>query len=73
MKIFSRRRSFATALRKGIVQTAMALTILLSARCGPNAPLHPEWRGLLASPGFEGTAMKGSLFLSGERARRAKR
>jgi hypothetical protein len=49
-----------------LVQTAMALTILLLAGCHPNAALHPEWRGLLASPGFEGTAMKGVYFFPGE-------
>ena len=37
-------------------------------RCdGPIVLKHPEWRGLLASPGFEGTAVKGVYFFPGDR------
>jgi hypothetical protein len=54
------------ALRKGIVPTAVTLALLLLAGCPPDAALHPERRGLMASPGFEGRAMRGVYFFPGE-------
>ncbi len=40
--------------------------IFLATCGGPADTRHPEWRGLLASPGFEGTAVKGVYFFPGE-------
>jgi hypothetical protein len=43
------------------------LLILLSVCVACSAQsLHPEWRGLLASPGFEGQPIKGVYFFPGE-------
>lgn len=49
-----------------LISSAIALLV----QCSPSDTLHPEWRGLLASRGFEGTAIKGVYFFPGEGAQR---
>jgi LGFP repeat len=58
------KRLFASNLL--LISSAVGLLV----HCSPSEILHPEWRGLLASRGFEGTAVKGVYFFPGEGAQR---
>ena len=71
-----RLNTFAQTLKAvvGYIQRRSALKFMLSMMClclcaaASADALHPEWRALLASPGFEGQPVKGVYFFPGESA-----
>jgi hypothetical protein len=57
--------SLTVTRRTSILATAISLAILIVTAAKAEGR-HPEWRGLLANPGFDGRPVKGIYFFPGE-------